>query len=182
MTVEPSTAGRPATTDAPAPSVTVTAAKLELTGSLNFSTIAGGGTVTVDPAAGVIDVSAAWADAARAVARDENTAQQHGQHRDPDRDPDDAPLALRVHEHACHLPAQPHRAHPEGSPGPGPLGPRTPAPRPRDPGRRAHGSHPPGGMPVSHPSRLGSAATGIVPGTGARDQFSKARPPAPVPL
>jgi hypothetical protein len=74
VTVEPLTAGRPATTDAPAPSVTVTAAKLELTGSLNLSTTAGGGTVTVDPAAGVIDVSAAWADAARAVASEENTA------------------------------------------------------------------------------------------------------------
>jgi len=54
--------------------VTVTAAKLELIGSLNFSTTAGGGAVTVDPAAGVIDVSAACADAARAVAREENTA------------------------------------------------------------------------------------------------------------
>jgi hypothetical protein len=54
--------------------VTVTAAKLELIGSLNVSTTAAGGAVTVDPAAGVIDVSAAWADAASAVARDENTA------------------------------------------------------------------------------------------------------------
>ena len=74
MTMVPLTAGRPATTDAPAPSVMVTAAKLELIGSLNFSTTAGGGAVTVEPAAGVIDVSAAWADAARAVAREENTA------------------------------------------------------------------------------------------------------------
>ena len=32
MTVEPLTAGRPATTEAPAPSVTVTAAKLEQNG------------------------------------------------------------------------------------------------------------------------------------------------------
>jgi hypothetical protein len=74
VTVAPDTVGRPSVTVAPVPSVTVTAAKRVLTGSLKVRTTCVGAVVAVEPDAGVIDLSSVWADAARAVASEETTA------------------------------------------------------------------------------------------------------------
>ena len=74
VTVAPVTVARPAVTVAPRLSVTVTAAKLVLTGSVNVRTTWVGAVVAVEPDTGVIDFSEVCADAARAVASEETTA------------------------------------------------------------------------------------------------------------